>query len=400
VIAKNSINYIALYLACKRTNNIIVPINHKLPLQAQEELIDSIGVSEIFRDDQLENIELTDGDINYSCDNISTCMLLFTSGSSGLPKAVVITNSNRQNSVRNTRKAYRYAEKNPRILATPLCHINAFNTVEMVLSVGGKLLVLPEFDAYEYIKRVVVHRVGGLLLIPSILAKILEHPEINKHDFGFVNVVVTSTSTLTENLYNKAKSVFYNAKIQTRYGLTEFGNVFGEPPDGLVEPPLTCGYPLSEVEYKLVDGVLHLRGKSASSGYYQSDQTKIVDGWLNTGDLFRVDENGFYFHMGRADDMYKVGGEQVYPAEIETLLSSLPGVEECCVVMIEDEVKGHKPYAFCTGTIDERELKQAMAQTLPMFKVPRNIWHIESMPLMGVGKPDKKFLIEKAKGLL
>jgi acyl-CoA synthetase (AMP-forming)/AMP-acid ligase II len=229
---------------------------------------------------------------------------------------------------------------------------------------------------------------------------ILNHPNISDYDFGFVRGIIMSTSPVSMKLYENTKKVFYNAGVSVGYGLTEIGPVFGKHPGGMTEPPLTCGYPQKGVDYKLVDGVLHVKSASMSKGYDNTDTTKIVDGWLNTGDLFRIDENGFYFFMGRADDMYKVGGEQVYPSEIESSLERINGVEQACVIMLEDDIKGHKPYAFCTGSFDKDTVTTELLTMLPRFKIPRNIWWIDSFPLIGVGKIDRRALTNKAKEML
>jgi len=400
IIAKNSINYIALYLACRRTNNIAVMINYKLPTHLQESLIEQSDASRVYRDADLENIELTAGDISYTCDVDKPCLFLFTSGTTGEPKAVILTNGNRQASTLHIHRVDTFAATNPRIVATPLYHMNGIANVETVLDSGGTLIVMSEFNASEYIKNVIRYRVGRLAIIPSMLSQVVKDPDIGKYDFGFVRVIITATSPLTQNLYDRAKTVFYNAKVRSRYGLTEFGNAFGPAPEGLEEPPLSCGYPLKTIDYKIVDGILHLRSNSMSRQYHQMDISKVVDGWLNTGDRFRMDDSGFYFYLGRADDMYKVGGEQVYPLEIESVLDSLPGILQSCVVMLPDEIKGFKPHAFCVGEFDETHVKELLLEHLPRFKIPRNIWKIDTMPLAGVGKIDRNLLTEKAKELL
>jgi acyl-CoA synthetase (AMP-forming)/AMP-acid ligase II len=231
-----------------------------------------------------------------------------------------------------------------------------------------------------------------------MMAMILASTTSKELDFSFVRLIIRSTSPVSRKLYDNIKRVFTNASITVGYGLTEFGPAFGPPPPGVAEPVLSCGYPQKGVQYKLVDGVLHLKSESMSSGY--SNSSKIVDGWLNTGDIFRVDENNFYFWVCRADDMYKVGGEQVYPSEVEASLENLEGVNQACVIMLEDDIKGFKPYAFCTGTFESDALITELSKTMPWFKIPRKIWAIDSMPLVGVGKIDRKLLIAKAKGML
>jgi len=400
IIAKNSINYFALYLACKRTNNIAALINWRLPPQTQQSLIAQAEAVAVYRDEDLANIKLIPGPAAYTCNPKLPGLFLYTSGSTGEPKAAVITNESRQFLIGRLSKLDPGVHINPRIAVSPFYHMNGLSTIENILAGLGTAIIMPEFDAGEFMRLAVEYKTARLTIVPSMMAMILDHPDVNKYDFSFVRAVVMATSPVSRNLYDRAKLIFKTANIRVRYGLTEIGPVFGPPPEGLEEPPLTCGYPQPGVEYKLVNGVLHLKSKSMSQGYYKKDNPKIVDGWLNTGDLFRIDRNGFYYFMGRADDMYKVGGEQVYPAELESALENVKGIKQACVVMLEDDVKGYKPYAFCTGTFDEEVVKTALLNTLPRFKIPRRIWALDTMPLFGVGKIDRKTLTEKAKELL
>lgn len=399
IIAKNSLNSFALYLACRRSNNVAVMISWKLPMATQNRLIEECGVDSVFRDADLETLTLTEGPLRYECDANAHAMFLFTSGSTGEPKAAVITNGNRQTVMH---RLPALPAINLRIVPTPFYHINAINIAEHCLSNMGTAIIMAEFEATEYIELVMKFKVSNLSLIPSFMAMILNCPEINNYNFGFVYHITIATGATTQTLYERIKKIFSNARITIGYGLTEFGSAFGPAPAelNLPIPQMSCGYPQTGVECKLVDGVLHLKSASMSSGYYNSADSKIVDGWLNTGDLFRVDENGFYFFMGRADDMYKVGSEQVYPSEIEEALEQVSGITQACVVMLEDDVKGFKPYAFCAGTFDETSVLTALTESLPRYKVPRKVWHIEEFPYIGVGKIDRKTLAERANELL
>ena len=402
IIARNSARYFALYLACRRTNNPAVLINWRLPQDVQQQLITQAEVSAVYRDRDIDGLDRDWGSSTpeYTSDPNSPGLFLYTSGTTGLPKAAVITNSSRAFLINRLSKLDPGIESGHRICAAPFYHQNGLSTMENTLAGTGTAIVLREFKPEVYLKLTDQYKTTRLTFIPSMMAMMLDSPDINKYDFGFVRAVVMATSPVTKNLYDRAKKVFYNANIRVRYGLTEIGPVFGPPPAGLIEPPLTCGYPQPGVEYRLVNGVLHLRSASMSQTFYKQSNPKIVDGWLNTGDLFRIDRNGFYYWMGRADEMYKVGGEQVYPQEIESALENCQGVKQACVVMLEDDIKGYKPYAFCTGEFNQQLVEAALLNTLPRYKIPRKIWSIDSMPLYGVGKIDRKQLTDRAKELL
>ena len=128
------------------------------------------------------------------------------------------------------------------------------------------------------------------------------------------------------------------------------------------------------------------------------------DGYFITGDLFRVNYNGFYFYMGRADDMFKSGGEKIYPSEIEPVIERHPSVALSTVVGIEDEVKGHKPYTFVelkpNETATAEDIKQFTIENVATYQIPRRIWILDTLPRTNIGKIDRKALKDLAIKLL
>jgi acyl-CoA synthetase (AMP-forming)/AMP-acid ligase II len=160
--------------------------------------------------------------------------------------------------------------------------------------------------------------------------------------------------------------------ISNPYGLTETGAaVLGSHPDNVPIPQGSAGYPASWAESKLVDGVLHVKSKNLISKFDTADTE-----WFNTHDRFRVDENGFYFFLGRSDDMLKCGGEKVYPVEIELVLDQHPNIDSSLAFGLPDLIKGEKPYAFVklSTPCDEKELIEYAATKLASYQIPKRIW--------------------------
>jgi acyl-coenzyme A synthetase/AMP-(fatty) acid ligase len=193
------------------------------------------------------------------------------------------------------------------------------------------------------------------------------------------------------------------------YGLTETGPLFGmENPRRLPQPMLSVGYPLPGVSCRInSNGVLEAKGPSVLPSYHNRPELKdsfTEDGYFITGDLFRVNYNGFYFYMGRADDMFKSGGEKIYPSEIETIIERYPSVALSTVVGVEDEIKGYKPYAFVelkTGhTATPEEIKQFTIDNVATYQIPRQVWILDSLPRTNIGKLDRKTLKNLAIELL
>lgn len=400
IVAHNSLNYFILYLAIRRSGRVAVLINWRLPLATQQAMIDSAQCARVFRDQDMVQLPTSENNTAPGCDPLSPGLFLYTSGSTGDAKAAVVLNRSRQNLINRLYTLDPGVELGYRIAVSPFYHMNGLSTIENIIAGLGTAVIMSDFNSTDYLRLVHDYRTVRMTIVPSMLAMCLEDPSLGDYDWSFVRAIVLATSPVSRSLYDRARRVFTGANIRVRYGLTEIGPVFGPAPRGVEEPELSCGYPQKGVECRIVNGVLHLRADSLSSGYHNSNSSRIVDGWLNTGDLFRMDSNGFYFFMGRADDMYKVGGEQVYPQEIESAMENVQGVQQATVVMLEDEVKGFKPYAFVTGSANIDIVKAALLNTLPRFKIPREIWRIDSMPLHGVGKIDKKLLTARAKELI
>jgi acyl-CoA synthetase (AMP-forming)/AMP-acid ligase II len=168
------------------------------------------------------------------------------------------------------------------------------------------------------------------------------------------------------------------------------------------------GHPRKGIELRLVggdarQGVLHIRTPALMTGYLNrpaDTATRLVDGWYDTGDVMRRDENGFVFFVGRADDMFQCGGENVYPGEVEKLLGQHPDVAQVCVVPVADEIKYQLPVAFVVPkpgtTPSEDALRRFALDNGPAYAHPRAVWFVAELPLAGTNKIDRRTLVERA----
>jgi len=172
---------------------------------------------------------------------------------------------------------------------------------------------------------------------------------------------------------------------------------------------LAVGYPLKQAEWKLVggpdenQGVLWLRSAAVMPGYLNlpgETAKRIHDGWYDTGDVMRRDADGFFYFVGRSDDMFVCGGENIYPGEVEKMLETHPAIAQAAVVPVPDEIKGQLPAAFIVvrpglqAGIDE--IKQYALTHAPAYQHPRFVQFLPEMPLAGPNKIDRRQLIERA----
>jgi acyl-CoA synthetase (AMP-forming)/AMP-acid ligase II len=195
------------------------------------------------------------------------------------------------------------------------------------------------------------------------------------------------------------------AKVTNAYGTTEAGPVvFGPHPKGLPQPDNSVGYPHPAVQVRLVEGEgretnegeLEMKSPAIMLGYHNRPDVKTPitpDGFYRTGDVFRRDTNGFYYFVGRTDDMFVSGGENIFPADVERMLENHPDVAQAAVVPIDDEIKGQKPVAFIIPKEghqpDPDEIKQFALKNAPAYQHPRFVWTLDHLPLASTNKLDR-----------
>jgi long-chain acyl-CoA synthetase len=207
-------------------------------------------------------------------------------------------------------------------------------------------------------------------------------------------------------LIKDLRAHFPNAEPLVVYGVTEGGPVpLGPHPDGKARPPGSLGVPYPGTGAKLVggpsvdEGELVLRNPGNLAGYHNlPDETakRLRDGWYYTGDVCRRDQDGFYWFVGRTDDMFVSGGENIFPGEVEALLQRHPAVHQALVMPFDHDLKGQVPYAFVVprsgAAVNEDELKQFALANGPAYQHPRKVFFLDQLPLSGTNKVDREQL--------
>ncbi len=257
-------------------------------------------------------------------------------------------------------------------------------------------------------------RVAMITSVPTMLALVMrETEELAKADLGCVTTAVTGSAPSTAEFFEQMHRMFPNAETANSWGTTESGPLgFGPHPDGHCRSRWArSGYPRRNIEVKFIggaetgatQGVLHIRTPALMSGYLNREtdtKKRLIDGWSDTGDVMRRDENGFVFFVGRADDMFQCGGENVYPGEVEKLLGQHPDVAQACVVPVPDEIKYQLPSrSWCRkpGTSPTEEaLRRFALDNGPAYAHPRAVWFVDELPLAGTNKIDRKTLVDRA----
>ncbi len=435
ILAENSLQYVLAYLGIMWAGLVAVPINHRLPADTVAHLLKDCRARLTLVDGERRELaggavpmlELEgrgDGSLDGICDpgdmdavameDGEVATILYTSGSTGLPKGVELRHGGYIWVVQHYEHLRESMEGERVLVAAPLFHMNALAFSKVLMWLGGTNVLMRRFTPDGYIRAIGRHRCAAITSVPTMLALALrEEEELARTDLNCVRQVITGSSPSSEEFFTRIGSAFPNAAIYNSWGTTEAGPVcFGPHPDGLARPDVALGYPFADVEVKLVDGpspeegVLHLRTPALMTGYLNRPEEtakRLKDGWYDTGDVMRRDADGFFYFVGRADDMLVCGGENVYPGEVEKLLERHRDVMQAAVVAVADEIKHQLPVAFVVARPGTRpsadELRQFALDNGPAYAHPRAVWLVDELPLAGTNKIDRKTLTEKAGAL-
>jgi len=341
----------------------------------------------------------------------------YTSGSTGRPKGVMLAHRGLLWSIRTAQK-YRPSGPDDRALvAGPLYHKNAMREgVKPRLHAGGSVVLMPRFDPRAALVALAEHSCVHFAGVPAMFKLMLQQRDLlARLTFPKLKGLAMGSAVVGAELLHAVEAAF-RVPARDTYGLTEGGGPLGSPLDGRRLPPESCGVQAPEVELRLVDrdgrantgqGELWVKSPVVAVGYLNlPDLTaeRLRDGWLRTGDVFRRDAEGFYYFLGRTDDAFRSGGENIYPKEVENLLLGHPGVADVAVIPAPHPVKGQVPIALVvrrTGTeTGEDELKRYCLANGPAYAHPRRVFFIDAIPLGGTEKVDPKAVRELGTKLL
>ena len=362
--------------------------------------------------------------------------IFYTSGTTGRPKGAQLTHRGCVSNIMNiaffgnlgaltTALVDKVAPPNPEdavpvsgLITTPLFHVTANNCLAQAATAsGGKLALMYRWDAEDALKIIEAEKITNLTGVPVMSRELISHPDFEKYDTSSLLSVGGGGAQLQPDLVAKIDKAVATARPSTGYGMTETcGIISSISGDFFVDKPDSCGRAVPTLDAKCFDaegnevaqgevGEMWVKGAPVIKGYLnRPDATaeSITDGWLHTGDVARIDKEGFIFVVDRVKDMVLRGGENIYCAEVESVVFHIDGVAECTVFGVEDDRLGEEvglAVVLAPGSnLDAEAIRTQCAVRMAKFKIPRYIWLMtESLPRNASGKFLKRELRESLK---
>jgi len=445
ILDKNSDRFIEIWLGLSKLNAVIVPINARLAGPEIEYVVNDANVKVLFIGesfidligkirDRLKTVtevivvngayeawrdSFRAASIQYPVSSEDVSMQLYTSGTTGHPKGVQLTNGNSLNSMADTLVSWgNWNESDVALIAMPLFHIAGCGVVMLSLVGGLRIVLVREFVPPEVIKLIQKERVTVAFFVPAMIMFLLEDISMVDADFSSLRRLVYSASPIPAKLLQRALQRFPTTGFVQIYGLTETtGGVTVLSPEDHSDPESprlkSCGQPIGGVELLILGadgkpvpqgqvGEIVCRTVKNMKGYWHRDEETaktLRNGWLHTGDAGYVDADGYVYIHDRVKDMIVSGGENIYPAEVESAMFGHPAIADVAVIGVPDERWGEAVKALVVlkpgAEGDAAEILAYTRERLAGYKSPKSIDFIDALPRNPTGKVLKRELREK-----
>ncbi|MFC1852320.1 o-succinylbenzoate--CoA ligase [candidate division CSSED10-310 bacterium] len=440
IFAENSLEHLILFFTAQKTGLIIVPLNFRLAIpEIDFQLRDArprlIIIEDKFRATleqcvSLKQIEFVwsvpelqdvcsskksaaqDFSPHHSLHEDDPVFILYTSGSTGVPKGVLYTHKMLFWNSINTTMRLDITSDDRSVSCMPLFHTGGWNVVPTpFLHRGASICLLKSFNAETVLRLLQDERATMFVAVPTMLQMMAQAKSFAEVDLAALRYFVIGGEPmplpLIEQWHHKG------VPIRQGYGLTEVGpSVTSLHQDDAITKMGSIGKPNFYIDTQIVNeagqaqssggvGELLLKGPTVTPGYWQNQEltaAAIVDGWFHTGDLVKQDQEGYLFVVDRKKNMYISGGENVYPAEVEKFLHSLPAIEEVAIIGIPDEKWGEVGKAFVVTkpgfTLTEKEVSDYCLGNLAKYKIPKSVQFLSALPKNDAAKINRKELLQ------
>jgi acyl-CoA synthetase (AMP-forming)/AMP-acid ligase II len=385
----NGNDWVLAFWGTLLAGGVVVPVNTRLAEPEVRYVVEDSGASYVVE----PGAELPDGDPVEVTGQQHTDLagIFYTSGTTGFPKGAMTTHENFLSNVETCLRCIGLP-RDPdysTLISVPLFHVTGCNSQLLVLTaLGGTSVIMPAFDVQAFLRAIQDERISVLTTVPAIYWLALQQPAFAEIDTSSVIALSYGGAPIAPDLVHRLQQAFPGARVGNGFGLTETSSVSTYlPHEDAAEHADSVGYPAPVVDVRIDDpdpdtgvGELLIRGPHVVAGYWNKpEQTAetFVDGWLRSGDLARIDDDGRVYVVDRKKDMINRGGENVYSVEVENALAAHPAVGEVAVVGVPDSMMGEKVGAVCVPLpgreLDPQELIAFAKERLADFKVPQYV---------------------------
>ncbi len=412
ILLPNGVDWVLAFWGAQLAGVVAVPVNTRFTESEVDYVVSDSGAGHVFK----SGAALPDGEPVVTADltPADLAAIFYTSGTTGFPKGAMTSHANFLANTENAFRCIGVDKSEGPSLATlinvPLFHVTGCNSQLLVANeLGSRVFILSNpLDLEGFLRTVSEEGIQMLTSVPAIYHALTRHPLFAQTDLGHVRWVSYGGAPISADAVHKISEAFPDARVGNGFGLTETSSLTSYlPHEEALEHADSVGFAMPVVDLALHEpdaetgvGELLVRGENVVPGYWQKAEATaetFVDGWLHTGDLARIDDDGLLYIVDRAKDMINRGGENVYSIEVESALAGAPGVSEAAVVPVPDEMMGEKVGAVVvTGGEDEVDVDAVIDYVrgrIADFKVPQYVAvRTEALPRNPGGKVLKKQL--------
>ncbi len=443
ILALNSDRYLEYLYACFWTGAVINPVNTRWSASEMAYSLSDCGTHVLVVDDHFEHLvetlqhlypqlrtvigcgegaaasgrftwdELVDNQPleDHQRSGSDLAAVLYTGGTTGAPKGVRLSHGNLASNALSALAAASRPDVNAVLQVAPLFHVGGLAAIFQTTLRGACHVLLSQFGSTDVLRTVEQERIGETFLVPTMLRRLLDDPQLAKHDLSSLANVLYGAAPIDEELLNRAMQALPASQFMQVYGMTELGPVAAvlsaseHSPQGIRPNRLaSAGRPAPACEIRIVDadgveqaagvtGEIVARGPGVMLGYWNKPgetEQALRNGWLHTGDAGYLDGDGFLHVTDRLKDMIVSGGENIYSSEVENAILAHPNVQQCAVIGVPDAQWGEAVHALVVlqpgRRLEEQQLRDFCRGRIAAYKCPRSIEWRETLPLSAAGK--------------
>ena len=355
----NGVDWVLAFFGAVLADAIVVPVNTRFTEEEASYVVTDSGAKYVFT----PGAPLPDGGTLVVDDQAPAdpAAIFYTSGTTGFPKGAVTSHENFLSNAETCRRALSVTPEGLRtLISVPLFHVTGCNSQLLVaMYVGGTAVIMPAFEVGAFLRAIEEEHIDTMVTVPAIYWLAINQPAFASTDISRVRSVSYGGAPIAPDLVARLAKAFPQARLGNGFGLTETSSVSTFLPHEFVAHADSVGFPAPVCDVRLDaalpdgTGELLIRGPNVVSGYWNKPEATaqaFADGWLYSGDLARIDDEGLVYLVDRRKDMINRGGENVYCVEVENALAGAPGVYEAAVLGVPDEMMGEKVGAVIVPT--------------------------------------------------